>query len=67
MLQRFLRWYLETQASKMCLKKWDSVSAELTEAFYRVADFQPGYQSRIFAERMALRFFEIERRNTNPR
>lgn len=61
MVEKFLSWYKNSQASRACLKHWDAVSAELTEAFYRMKDKPIGYQSRIFAEKMALRFFEIER------
>lgn len=62
MLKQFLGWYKLTQASKACLKYWDAVSAELTEAFYRMKDKPIGYQSKFFAEKMALRFFEITRK-----
>lgn len=58
MINKFLSWYLETQASKACLARWAEVSDELMVAFYRHVE---GCGRDKFADKMASKFFELYR------
>lgn len=58
MLNKFLQWYRDTQASQACLNKWAEVSDELRVAFYRHVE---GCGSNKFADKMAARFFRLYR------
>ena len=58
MLNKFLQWYLKTQASKACINKWNFVSVELTDAFYRALE---DASLNRFADKMAVKFFELYR------
>ena len=58
MLERFLQWYKDTQASRACLNKWTEVSDELMIAFYRHVE---GCSSNKFADKTAAKFFKLYR------
>jgi hypothetical protein len=59
MLEKFLSWYKNKQASRMCILKWPSVQAELTESFWRAQEGKP--IAGLFADNMAAKFFELYR------
>jgi hypothetical protein len=58
MLERFLHWYRDTQASRACISKWAKVSEELTIAFYRHVE---GYNGNKFADKVTEKFFRLYR------